>query len=83
MRAGAAILRMSRRAGPLREFCYSYRRPDGREQFSSPSGAPVHDHLGQFAGYRGPSSEITRDVLAQRSLQQARERAETANRAKS
>ncbi|HXZ01976.1 MAG TPA: ATP-binding protein [Stellaceae bacterium] len=68
---------------PFRDFCYSYRRPDGGEQFWSLSGAPVYDHRGKFAGYRGTGSEITRDVLAQRSLQHAKEQAETASRAKS
>jgi signal transduction histidine kinase len=68
---------------PFRDFCYSYRRPGGSEQFWSLSGTPVYDHLGKFAGYRGTGSEITRDVLAQRSLRHAKEQAETANRAKS
>ena len=68
---------------PFRDFAYSHRRADGDEQFWSLSGSPVYDHLGQFAGYRGTGSEITRDVLAQRSLEHAKEQAEAANRAKS
>jgi len=68
---------------PFRDFAYSYVRPDGVEQFWSVSGAPVRDHTGAFAGYRGTGSEVTREVLAQRSLEHAKDQAETANRAKS
>jgi PAS domain S-box-containing protein len=68
---------------PFRDFAYSYHRADGTEQFWSVSGTPVWDHNGSFLGYRGTGSEVTREVLAQRSLEHAKEQAETANRAKS
>ena len=68
---------------PFRDFGYSYLRADGVEQFWSVSGTPVWDHNGAFVGYRGTGSEVTREVLAQRSLEHAKEQAETASRAKS
>ncbi len=68
---------------PFRDLACSYRSADGGEQFWSLSGAPVLDHRGAFAGYRGTGSEITPEVQVQRSLQNAKEQAETANRAKS
>jgi PAS domain S-box-containing protein len=68
---------------PFRDLSYSIRGGDGVEQFWSVSGMPVYDDAGAFLGYRGTASEITREVLAQRSLRQAKEQAETASRAKS
>jgi PAS domain S-box-containing protein len=68
---------------PFRDLSYSIREGDGAEQFWSVSGMPVYDDAGAFLGYRGTASDITREVLAQRSLRQAKEQAETASRAKS
>jgi PAS domain S-box-containing protein len=68
---------------PFRDLSYSIRSRDGAEQFWSVSGMPVDDDAGAFLGYRGTASDITREVLAQRSLRQAKEQAETASRAKS
>ncbi|HUC68429.1 MAG TPA: histidine kinase dimerization/phospho-acceptor domain-containing protein, partial [Stellaceae bacterium] len=68
---------------PFRDLSYSIRGGDGAEQFWSVSGMPVYDDAGAFLGYRGTASDITREVLAQRSLRQAKEQAETASRAKS
>jgi PAS domain S-box-containing protein len=67
----------------FRDFVYSYVYPDGSERFWSVSGAPIHDESGKFLGHRGTGTDITREVLAQRSLEQAKEQAEMANRAKS
>jgi PAS domain S-box-containing protein len=68
---------------PFRDLAYSIRGDDGAAQFWSVSGMPVYDDAGAFLGYRGTASDITREVLAQRSLRQAKEQAETASRAKS
>ncbi len=67
----------------FRDLSYSTARPDGGEQFWSISGTPVYDHAGGFIGYRGTGSDISREVLAQRSLRHSKEQAETASRAKS
>ena len=68
---------------PFRDFSCSYVGPDGTEQFLSLSGTPVYDHAGTFLGYRGTGTDVTREVLAQRSLEHAKDQAETASRAKS
>ena len=68
---------------PFRDLSYSTTLADGGEQFWSISGTPVYDHAGGFIGYRGTGSDITRDVVAQRSLRHAKDQAETASRAKS
>jgi PAS domain S-box-containing protein len=68
---------------PFRDISYGVPRAEGVEQFWSLSGMPVVDHAGAFVGYRGTASDITREVLAQRTLRLAKEQAETASRAKS
>jgi PAS domain S-box-containing protein len=68
---------------PFRDFAYCYARPDGTEQYWSLSGRPIYDPAGAFLGFRGTGSDVTRELLAQRSLEHAKEQAETASRAKS
>jgi PAS domain S-box-containing protein len=68
---------------PFRDFAYRYQRADGNERFWSLSGTPIYDSAGIFLGYRGTGADVTREVRAQRSLEHAKDQAETANRAKS
>lgn len=44
---------------------------DGR--FIRISGIPMFDHAGEFLGYRGVGADITREVMAERRAQQARQ----------
>jgi len=44
---------------------------------------PVHNNKGELIGYAGITNEITEDVLREKELLTAKERAENANRAKS
>jgi len=47
------------------------------------SGDPFFDSSGRFLGYRGTARDITEQVLAERSLRDAKDAAEAANLAKS
>jgi two-component system cell cycle sensor histidine kinase PleC len=49
----------------------------------SVSGDPFFDSSGRFLGYRGTARDITKQVLAERSLRDAKDAAEAANLAKS
>jgi len=60
-----------------------YPRTDGSVIYLSVSAKPCFDESGAFAGYRGVGSDITAAFEAGRSLREAKERAEIANRAKS
>jgi PAS domain S-box-containing protein len=68
---------------PFRDFAYRYAQADGTEHFWSLSGTPIYDPAGRFLGYRGTGADVTREVRAQRGLEQAKDQAETASRAKS
>ena len=60
-----------------------YPRTDGSVIYLSVAAKPCFDENGAFVGYRGVGSDITAAFEAGRSLRQAKERAEIANRAKS
>jgi PAS domain S-box-containing protein len=60
-----------------------YPRADGSVIYLSVSAKPCFDDTGDFVGYRGVGSDITAAFEAGRSLREAKERAEIANRAKS
>ena len=60
-----------------------YPRADGSIIYLSVSAKPCFDESGAFTGYRGVGSDITAAFEAGRSLREAKERAEIANRAKS
>jgi PAS domain S-box-containing protein len=68
---------------PFREFTYPRKIVDGCEAIASISGDPFFDRSGRFLGYRGTGRDITKQVLAERSAQEAKEAAEAASRAKS
>ena len=60
-----------------------YPKADGSVIYLSVSAKPCFDDNGVFVGYRGVGSNITSAFEAARSLREAKERAEIANRAKS
>jgi PAS domain S-box-containing protein len=60
-----------------------YPKVDGSVIYLSVSAKPCFDESGAFTGYRGVGSDITAAFEAGRSLREAKERAEIANRAKS
>ncbi len=53
-----------RRREPFKDFVYPRQGPDGVRWIRS-SGVPVFDGDGQFSGYRGTGSDITREVEAE------------------
>jgi PAS domain S-box-containing protein len=56
-----------RRREPFAGFEYSRRSPDGQDQIISTSGVPVFDENGEFQGYRGTATDITRIRTAEQS----------------
>jgi PAS domain S-box-containing protein len=68
---------------PFRDFRYTRTADREGESTASTSGDPFFDPAGRFLGYRGSARDITEQVLAERSLRDAKEAAETANRTKS
>lgn len=47
---------------PFRDFTYQYAKADGTIHHLSTSGKPIFDENGQFAGYRGTGSDLTRTI---------------------
>ena len=68
---------------PFRGFSYSRNLADGSEAIASVSGDPFFDRSGRFLGYRGTARDITKQVMDERILREAKEVAETASRTKS
>ena len=67
----------------FRDFRYQYLDENNRVQHVSVNGDPVFDSDGTFLGYRGTGRDFSREVEAEAELRAAKERAETASRAKS
>jgi PAS domain S-box-containing protein len=74
-------LTMLDRHEPFRDFIYT--RKVGAQHTGSVSGDPFFDSSGRFWGYRGTARDITKQVLTERSLREAKDAAEAANLAKS
>jgi PAS domain S-box-containing protein len=68
---------------PFRDFVYTRKIDVQSEYTGSVSGDPFFDPSGRFSGYRGTARDVTQQVLAERSLREAKEAAEAANRTKS
>ena len=68
---------------PFREFVYDLDAADGRRLTVSVNGTPLFDAAGAFAGYRGTASDITARRIAEEARDEALQRAEYANQAKS
>ena len=67
----------------FREFVYRRKVGAQPEHIVSVSGKPIFDSSGQFSGYRGTARDISEQVRAERSLQEAKAEAEAASLAKS
>jgi PAS domain S-box-containing protein len=68
---------------PFRDFTYTTKFKDQIEHTGLVSGNPFFDPAGRFLGYRGTARDITKQVLAERTMRDAKEAAEAANLAKS
>jgi PAS domain S-box-containing protein len=71
------------RREPFRNFTYTRRLGGEPEKVASVSGMPFFAASGEFLGYRGTARDVTKQIQAERSLQEAKEAAEAANLAKS
>jgi len=68
---------------PFQDFRFSRVRPDGKRVYLSVRGKPIYDENAKFLGYRGTGQDITALVMAEKSLESERDRADAANQAKS
>jgi PAS domain S-box-containing protein len=76
-------LALLERHEPFRDFIYTRKVGAQHESIGSVSGDPFFDSSGRFLGYQGTARDITKQVLAERSLRDAKDAAEAANLAKS
>ncbi len=68
---------------PYRNIRIALQHLNSETRYLSVHGTPKFDDFGKFLGYRGTGSDITETVRAEQATEQARQDAETANRAKS
>ncbi|MCW8906495.1 MAG: PAS domain S-box protein [Sedimenticola sp.] len=59
---------------PFSDFEYRIRHPDGREHYIRISGMPLFDEQGEFLGYRGVGSNITREYEAKQAERRMQDR---------
>ena len=67
----------------FRDFRYNLTRADNTKLTVSINGKPVYDEDGNFAGYRGSGSDITKQRMAEDARDEAFREAELANKSKS
>lgn len=65
------------------DFIFGVQVPTGDVTHVSLNGHPYFDESGEFQGYRGTGSDITKRMEAETTLRAAKNQAEAANRAKS
>ncbi|MGF1611193.1 MAG: ATP-binding protein [Kiloniellales bacterium] len=68
---------------PFRGFVHPRTKPSGQVVWLSINGQPHFDSEGNFKGYRGTGSDITRLKQVEADLRISRDKAEVANKAKS
>jgi len=66
-----------------RQSKYRVQRPDGTIVWIKDTSAPIYDSENRFIGHAGIAADITEQVLYEERLQEAKQRAEAANQAKS
>ncbi|MBT3790275.1 MAG: PAS domain-containing sensor histidine kinase [Alphaproteobacteria bacterium] len=68
---------------PFQNFVHPREMADGTIVFLSINGLPIYDDNGVFLGYQGTGKDVTSQIESERSLNQAKNLAESANLAKS
>jgi signal transduction histidine kinase len=76
-------LRAIAKRQPFRGVCLRFSSVEGAEGYGAISGKPMFAEDGTYLGYRGVGSDITAQMRDARTLREAKDRAEVANRAKS
>ena len=80
---GAEVDAAIRAGKPFRNAVVGFLRNDGRRVFARISAKPVSDTDGNVTGYLGTGQDITQERIQAIELREAKELAESANRAKS
>ncbi len=81
--AAEAALREMAQQRPFRNLILQTLPAGPASQYFSISGKPFHGRDGEFRGYRGVGADVTAQVRNEQALREAKEIAESANRAKS
>jgi PAS domain S-box-containing protein len=71
--------------GKEAEYEYHYRiyTPEGAIRWIKDTSFPIHDEQNRFIGFAGIAEDVTNEVLHEKELREAKQRAEVANQAKS